>query len=88
MSDRSDAHAYRQRVYAGYVSQFIGYKAQLHSPRAYHIWSATTNSRIRGWLPTDRTSPVLDLGCGPGYLLKMLEDQGYTDVTGVDLSAE
>ena len=87
-TEKSDRHAYRQRIYAGYVSQFIGYKAQLHSPRAYHIWSAATNSRIRGWLPTDRTLPVLDLGCGPGYLLKMLEDLGITDVTGVDLSAE
>ena len=84
----SDRHAYRQRIYAGYVSQFIGYKAQLHSPRAYHIWSAATSARIRGWLPADRTHSVLDLGCGPGYLLKMLEEQGFTDVTGVDLSGE
>ena len=87
-TDKSDSHAYRQRIYAGYVSQFIGYKAQLHSPRAYRNWSTATNSRIWGWLPADRTSPVLDLGCGPGYLLKMLEDQGFQDVTGVDLSAE
>lgn len=86
--DASDRHAYRQRIYAGYVSQFIGYKAQLHSPRAYHNWSSATNSRIRGWLPVDRSFPVLDLGCGPGYLLKMLESQGFADITGVDLSAE
>ncbi|MHB1356282.1 MAG: class I SAM-dependent DNA methyltransferase [Anaerolineae bacterium] len=87
-ADASDRHAYRQRLYAGYVSQFIGYKSQLHSPHAYHNRSTATNSRIRGWLPIDHSLPVLDLGCGPGYLLKMLEDQGFTDITGVDLSAE
>lgn len=28
---------------------------------------------------------ILDIGCGDGYLLKLLESIGYTDLTGVDL---
>jgi 2-polyprenyl-3-methyl-5-hydroxy-6-metoxy-1,4-benzoquinol methylase len=87
-TDDGTRHAYRQRVYASYVSQFIGYKAQLHSPKAFRNWALATSSRIRGWLPADRTLPVLDLGCGPGYFLKLLDDQHYTDTTGVDLSSE
>jgi len=29
---------------------------------------------------------LLDVGCGTGYFLKTLEDEGYTDVTGFDLA--
>ncbi|PKL48936.1 MAG: hypothetical protein CVV42_08045 [Candidatus Riflebacteria bacterium HGW-Riflebacteria-2] len=32
-------------------------------------------------------SSILDIGCGPGFMLKALLDAGASDVTGVDLSA-
>lgn len=37
-------------------------------------------------LPKD--SKILDLGCGPGYFLDTMKEQGYTDLTGVTLSPE
>jgi 2-polyprenyl-3-methyl-5-hydroxy-6-metoxy-1,4-benzoquinol methylase len=33
-----------------------------------------------------KDAAILDLGCNKGYLLKTLETEGYTDLTGVDLS--
>jgi len=36
-------------------------------------------------LPKD--AKILDLGCGPGYFLDEMRSRGYTDVTGVTLSA-
>lgn len=39
-------------------------------------------------LPKNRQAKVLDLGCGSGYLVRWLVDLGYTDVHGVDVSAE
>jgi SAM-dependent methyltransferase len=35
-------------------------------------------------LPPDRTSEILVVSCGPGYLVKLLNDQGYTNVLGID----
>jgi cyclopropane fatty-acyl-phospholipid synthase-like methyltransferase len=32
--------------------------------------------------------PVLDVGCGAGYMLYLLTQMGYTNCTGVDISAE
>ena len=32
-----------------------------------------------------KTDPILDVGCGDGYLLKIMEEIGYTDLTGIDL---
>jgi len=35
-----------------------------------------------------KNGKVLDLGCGPGYFLNYMKEQGYTDLTGVSLSPE
>lgn len=32
----------------------------------------------------EKTDRVLDMGCGPGKLLKIMKDSGYTNLTGVD----
>lgn len=31
-----------------------------------------------------KESPILDLGCGDGYLLRLLKELGYKDLTGLD----
>jgi SAM-dependent methyltransferase len=33
-----------------------------------------------------KNAKILDLGCGPGYFLDYMKEQGYTDLTGVSLS--
>jgi SAM-dependent methyltransferase len=38
--------------------------------------------RIAG---VDPTSRILDAGCGPGWLLRSLQNQGFTNLTGQDL---
>ena len=35
-----------------------------------------------------KNNSILDLGCNKGYLLKILEEEGYVHLTGVDLSQE
>lgn len=37
-------------------------------------------------LPTDRTSQILDLGCGSGHALRYLRDAGYTAISGIDIN--
>ena len=43
--------------------------------------------RWRRWLPVDRSTPVLDIGCGPGLFVGYLRNAGFTNVTGIDRSA-
>jgi len=40
------------------------------------------------WLPEDRSTPVLDAGCGEGTLLCLLRSLGYMRLEGFDLSEE
>ena len=37
-----------------------------------------------GRLPAERRASVLCVSCGPGYLVKLLTDEGYTNVLGID----
>jgi SAM-dependent methyltransferase len=39
---------------------------------------------IRRWVALDRSSPVLDFGCGNGIFVDYLRRRGYTDVAGYD----
>jgi 2-polyprenyl-3-methyl-5-hydroxy-6-metoxy-1,4-benzoquinol methylase len=41
---------------------------------------------IAKWLPTDRRAAVYEAACGPGIMLRWLKRNGYTNVTGSDLS--
>ena len=36
----------------------------------------------------DRGARILDLGCGPGYMLKLLQTEGFTNLNGIDISEE
>lgn len=38
--------------------------------------------------PENKSARVLDLGCGDGYIVYHLQQLGYTNVTGVDVSPE
>lgn len=35
-----------------------------------------------------KNARILDLGCGPGYFLDFMKDQGYTNLTGITLSQD
>jgi 2-polyprenyl-3-methyl-5-hydroxy-6-metoxy-1,4-benzoquinol methylase len=39
-------------------------------------------------LPVNRSAKILDVGCGVGLALKALQDNGFTDVAGIDINAE
>lgn len=84
---QTDARAYRGQIYASYVSSQAS-SAYTHTPAEYAAQGAALRARVKGWLPDDRSAPVLDIGCGAGYFLNLLGELGYTDVTGVDLSGE
>lgn len=43
---------------------------------------------FKGWLPDDRSDPILDIACGEGSLLCYLREMGYTNLAGCDLSPE
>ncbi|MBN4071996.1 class I SAM-dependent methyltransferase [bacterium AH-315-F18] len=82
----ADDH-YRTRLYENYGSRMQGH-AQTFDEAGAHRWSAPYRRRLQPLLPEDRSAAILDGGCGAGQLLFLLRDMGYTNLHGVDVSAE
>ncbi|MFH1881790.1 MAG: class I SAM-dependent methyltransferase [Planctomycetota bacterium] len=78
---------YRAKIYAHY-SAHTCISGQTPDKYSFEQWAAAARWYIRGWLPEDKSVPILDLGCGAGYFLWMAQDCGYTNLAGVDLSPE
>jgi SAM-dependent methyltransferase len=79
---------WKSRLYETYVSsgQAMGAgetAAVRLAPRA-----AFLNHLISAHMPSEREVRVLDLACGSGALLYFLKLRGYSNVAGVDVSAE
>lgn len=42
---------------------------------------------LQNVLPADHSAKILDIGCGYGQLLRVLETKGYTNASGIDVSS-
>ena len=61
-----------------------------HRASADHYDTCATGlrRRLRAWLPEDKSTPSIDLACGCGELMYLLEREGFVNTCGVDLCAE
>lgn len=50
----------------------------------YPLWE----NLLLPYLPAEKNARILDVGCGDGAILTWLLEIGYTNVLGIDLSAE
>jgi 2-polyprenyl-3-methyl-5-hydroxy-6-metoxy-1,4-benzoquinol methylase len=78
---------YRQEIYNYYLGHAIEPKSFIQSLNWEQI-----NRQFQAWwgdvLPSDKSKPILDLGCGWGGFLAYLQAKGYTDLSGVDSSPQ
>jgi SAM-dependent methyltransferase len=86
MSTNKPASGVKQRLYARYVTTG-------QAPPAYAEHGRSGNAPyldrvIAAHVPADRSVRIADLACGQGDLLQRLRARGYTNVVGVDVSAE
>ena len=70
----------RSRLYEAYASQHAGCDGTGAVALVYR-------RDIRSLLPPPSAGPVVDLGCGRGELVRLLEEDGY-DAEGIDISPE
>jgi 2-polyprenyl-3-methyl-5-hydroxy-6-metoxy-1,4-benzoquinol methylase len=70
----------RSRLYEAYVSQHAGTGDGEAAALIYR-------RDIRPLLPPPEAGPVVDIGCGPGALVRLLRTDGF-DAEGVDISPE
>lgn len=71
----------------GYLEVIFGRKNRL-TDAEYSVAAQSYEADYARFLPADRDSAVLDLGCGAGHFLRFLESTGYKRLLGVDRDAE
>jgi 2-polyprenyl-3-methyl-5-hydroxy-6-metoxy-1,4-benzoquinol methylase len=70
----------RSRLYEAYVSQHAGHGGDEAAALVYR-------RDIRPFLPRPAAGPVVDLGCGRGELVRLLQADGF-EAEGIDISPE
>ena len=55
--------------------------------KGFTSFTAYYRANYLGHMPADKQARILVISCGPGYLVKMLRDCGYTSVLGIDSDA-
>lgn len=78
---------YRSRIYDKYASRFQDTSEQFDSAAADH-WGRAYESYLKGWLPKQKDTAILEVGCGGGRLLHFLKTRKYSNFTGIDISPE
>jgi len=78
-------HASGSRQLAARLEPFDSYwQAPSDIESGYGSFAAYYRANYLGRLPQDRQARILVISCGPGYLVNLLRDSGYQDVTGID----
>lgn len=77
---------WRKRAYQAYVTS--GQSQYLATPQMFAERKPYIETIIKKYIPEDRKTPILDLGCGYGAFLYFLKQAGYTNLAGVDFSQQ
>ncbi len=71
----------RERLYSAYSTTHARIGNPLNAGLAFRAY-------ILPFLPADRSTSVVDLGCGQGQMVRQLTQAGYMLARGIDISAE
>jgi cyclopropane fatty-acyl-phospholipid synthase-like methyltransferase len=63
-------------------------KSNLLSNEEYENSANDYEFHYGNFLPTDKDTPILDIGCGAGHFLYYLKKKGYTNFFGIDVSED
>jgi SAM-dependent methyltransferase len=78
-----------QRQLAARTEPFDSYwQAPEDIEQGYDSFKQYYRSNFLGLLPNDRQARILVVSCGPGYFVKLLNDEGYRNVLGIDSDPE
>jgi 2-polyprenyl-3-methyl-5-hydroxy-6-metoxy-1,4-benzoquinol methylase len=87
MKEKPAITDYRARCYNQYISASWKY---YHSSRLdkYALSARLQYKKYLDLLPADKQASILDAPCGTGHFLYYLQQEGYTNIKGIDISAE
>lgn len=78
---------YREKIYNRYVETLTRYSEQPNDEREFERRKKLYDLNYKKFLPADKNSKILELGCGKGFFLKYLKEMGYSRIKGVEKSS-
>ncbi len=78
---------YRARIYEKYATNFQDASATFDAIKSLR-WGSLYRHYLRGWLPENKESNILDVACGGGGLLYFYKVMSFKKISGVDISPE
>jgi len=76
---------YRKTLFEDYADSFKNDTGRFdHS--AAEKWEPCLAYYLKNWLRAEKDAHIIDLGCGDGRIIYLLQRMGYTNVVGVDIS--
>lgn len=79
---------YRETLYANYHTTQSGRAALTDAKSLFEREKWRFEKEILPLINLPKSARILDIGCGSGSFLKALLENGYSDITGIDLSEE
>ncbi len=78
---------YRERLFNQYHS-IHGKNIDGTKNEKYNFFRLYYEAYYKKYIPTNKKVSILEIGCNKGYLLAVLEKEGYESLYGIDLSNE
>ncbi len=78
---------YRDILFKEYTTTAL----KAHTPvskDAYDLREQAFCQKFKNIIPDDKSTPILDIGCGMGFFLWYLQNNGFTNAVGIDISPE
>lgn len=79
---------YKNRLYKNYVSTHILPRKGRATLDEFKHRSLIYQKRFGRFLPQEKSSKIIDVGCGNGSVVWWLQKNGYTNTEGIDISFE
>jgi 2-polyprenyl-3-methyl-5-hydroxy-6-metoxy-1,4-benzoquinol methylase len=79
---------FRASLYNRYVTTFKEHQLHVDDASLRSYWAWCDHKFLPLLKDLEYDAAILDLGCGPGYMMEFLEKRGYSNVRGIDISEE
>ncbi|MFA6475007.1 MAG: class I SAM-dependent methyltransferase [Patescibacteria group bacterium] len=79
---------YKKELYNNYVTTHTAHRKGAGSLVDFQNRIYPFNHEMGRFLPVNQTAKILDLGCGNGSIVWWLQQKGYTEASGIDISPE
>ena len=79
---------FRSELYKRYDSTYKIHISNFNEQLIQNMWEWFDKKYLPLISSYSKESPILELGCGRGYMLEYLRKQGFSNLKGIDISEE